>query len=108
MRDLASADATKAAVEQENVSVAQSQARLASLQSRLKEIEKERDEAMEEATTPVDSHRGQDAEEEDDLDTKQCRQLFKELKFFLGREVCASPDCFILRMELKFIFLKQY
>lgn len=65
--------------------LAESKARLASLQDRLSMMAK--DDAQAEVEKPVEVIDEESMEEDEDEDSKQCKGLFKNLKFFLGREV---------------------
>ncbi|KAJ7524977.1 hypothetical protein O6H91_17G030700 [Diphasiastrum complanatum] len=79
----------------------ESQARLASLQDRLVKMEKDRAGIN---TETDDSHNGSaiiekedTVEEEEDEETKLCKGLFKDLKFYLSREVPRESLLFVIR-----------
>ncbi|MCO5562024.1 hypothetical protein L7F22_015650 [Adiantum nelumboides] len=73
--------------------LAESKARLASLQDRLSMMAKE-----EGGERPVEANDGQtEVEEDEDEDTRQCKGLFENLKFFLGREVPRESLLFLIR-----------
>mgnify|MGYP000409131320 CR=1 FL=1 len=72
------------------VRLAESQARLASLQERLSVIMRDSSNEVRDQMEIAPSNEEENNEEEEDDDTKQCKGLFKELKFFLGREVFSS------------------
>jgi predicted nuclease with TOPRIM domain len=77
--------------------LAESQARLASFQDRMLVMEKEKGKIPSETGEDArDAELAKEAknlaeDEEEDAETKICKQLFKGLKFFLGREVCSIP-----------------
>ncbi|KAI5076576.1 hypothetical protein GOP47_0008641 [Adiantum capillus-veneris] len=74
--------------------LAESKARLASLQDRLSTMTK-----ADESERPVETNNeGQtEVDEDEDEDTTQCKGLFKNLNFFLGREVPRESLLFLIR-----------
>lgn len=74
--------------------LAESKARLASLQDRLSMMAK--DDAQAEVEKPVEVIDEESMEEDEDEDSKQCKGLFKNLKFFLGREVPRESLLFLI------------
>jgi len=87
--------------EQKEKRLAESQARLALLQHRLSSMDKERatsNDLQQEDTTIQDKEKYDDGEDEDeDEEKKVCRTLFKDLKFFLGREVPRESLLFVIQ-----------
>lgn len=85
--------------EQKEKRLAESQARLALLQHRLSSMDKERamaNDLQQEDTTIQDKEQDDDEEDEDE-EKKVCRTLFKDLKFFLGREVPRESLLFVIQ-----------
>lgn len=87
--------------EQKEKILAESQARLALLQHRLSSMDKERamaNDLQQEDTTIQNKEQYDDEEDEDeDEEKKVCRTLFKDLKFFLGREVPRESLLFVIQ-----------
>ncbi|CAK9212381.1 unnamed protein product [Sphagnum troendelagicum] len=83
--------------------LAESQARLASFQDRMLVMEKEKGRIPSETGEDArDAELAKEAknlaeDEEEDAETKICKQLFKGLKFFLGREVPRESLLFVIR-----------
>eukprot|EP00250_Pteridium_aquilinum_P024386 c29005_g1_i1 orf=919-2790(-) len=75
--------------------LAESKARLASLQDRLSMMTKDDTNAGSER--PVEDVVEENMEEDEDEDTRLCKGLFKNLKFFLGREVPRESLLFLIR-----------
>lgn len=85
--------------EQKEKRLAESQARLALLQHRLSSMDKERamaNDLQQEDTAIQDKEQDVDEEDEDE-EKKVCRTLFKDLKFFLGREVPRESLLFVIQ-----------
>eukprot|EP01018_Ginkgo_biloba_P003263 Gb_12407 [translate_table: standard] len=78
--------------------LAESQARLALLQHQLSSMDKERavSNGLQQQDTVMQTEEQSEAGEDDDEETKICRTLFKDLKFFLGREVPRESLLFII------------
>ncbi|KAH7421736.1 hypothetical protein KP509_13G073400 [Ceratopteris richardii] len=75
--------------------LAESRARLASLQDRLSKMAKP--EGNEKLLGVTDDDENMEEDENEDDDTRQCKALFKDLKFFLGREVPRESLLLLIR-----------
>lgn len=84
------------------IRLAESQARLASLQDRLLTMTKDSANAenksseVNENFNSTGANEEESTEEDEDDDTRQCKGLFKELKFFLSREVPRESLLFLI------------
>lgn len=85
--------------EQKEKRLAESQARLALLQHRLSSMDKERAMAndLQQEDTAIQDKKQDVDEEDEDEEQKVCRTLFKDLKFFLGREVPRESLLFVIQ-----------
>lgn len=85
--------------EQKEKRLAESQARLALLQHRLSSMDKERAMAndLQQEDTAIQDKKQDVDEEDEDEEKKVCRTLFKDLKFFLGREVPRESLLFVIQ-----------